>query len=238
MIPSAPIHRLKRDARLLARSAGIPLHAALDRIAAREGFSAWSLLAARAAALSPAAKFYARLGAGDLVLVGARPRQGKTLMGLRLAHEAIKAGHRAVLFTLEYTESDVRDRLAAIGAPEMMTSELFSFDGSDAIDADHIVAKLAAAPPRTLVVIDYLQLLDQRRDSPPLADQVRTLRDFARDRGLTLVFIAQVDRSFDPARKPFPELADVRLPNPLDLALFNQTCFLQAGEIRFRAAIS
>jgi hypothetical protein len=36
---SAPIHRLKSEAKQLARVAGIPLHAALDRIAAREGYS-------------------------------------------------------------------------------------------------------------------------------------------------------------------------------------------------------
>jgi hypothetical protein len=181
--PSLPIHRLKRDARLLSRSAGIPLHAALDRIAAREGFAAWSLLANRVAALTPAARLHARLEPGNLVLVGARPRQGKTLMGLELAREATRSGRRSIFFTLEYTEADIRDRLAAIGAPEMITDGLFGFDCSDAIDAGYILRQLATAPPRTLVVIDYLQLLDQRRDSPPLADQVRTLRAFARDRG-------------------------------------------------------
>jgi replicative DNA helicase len=236
VFPSAPIHRLKRDARLLARSAGIPLHEALDRVAAREGFSAWSLLAARAAALTPAARLYARLAPGDLVLVGARPRQGKTLMGLRLAREAVAAGRHSVFFTLEYAERDVLDRLAAIGAPEMAADARFTFDASDGIDAGHIVAALTAARPHTLVVIDYLQLLDQRRDSPPLAEQVSALRAFARDRGLILVFIAQIDRGYDPALKPFPDLADVRLPNPLDLALFDRTCFLNGGEVRFQTA--
>ncbi|WP_029075544.1 DNA helicase [Kaistia adipata] len=234
MTPSAPIHRLKRDARLLARSAGIPLHAALDRIAAREGYSAWSLLAARAAALTPAEKLHARLAPGDLVLVGARPRQGKTLMGLQLARAATRAGQRSVFFTLEYTEAEIRDRLAAIGAPEMATGDQFAFDCSDAIDAGYIMRQLATAPAGTLAVIDYLQLLDQRRDSPPLADQVRALRAFARDRGLILVFISQIDRSFDPALKPLPDLGDVRLPNPLDLSLFDRTCFLHGGEIRFQ----
>lgn len=84
-------------------------------------------------------------------------------------------------------------------------------------------------------MIDYLQLLDQRRDSPPLTVQVPALRAFARDRGLILVFISQIDRSFDPALKPLPDLGDVRLPNPLDLSLFDRTCFLHGGEIRFQA---
>ena len=72
---SVPIYRLKRDARNLARNESIPLHTALDRIATREGFSSWSLLAAQAAARSPAAKLYARLNQGELVLLGARRRE-------------------------------------------------------------------------------------------------------------------------------------------------------------------
>ena len=41
---SAPVYQLKRKARLLSRTDNIPLHEALDRIAVREGFAAWSLL--------------------------------------------------------------------------------------------------------------------------------------------------------------------------------------------------
>lgn len=91
---------------------------------------------------------------------------------------------------------------------------------------------LKSAPRGTLVVIDYLQLLDQRRESPPLATQVSALKSFARDRGLVIVFISQIDRSYDPSKKPHPEIQDVRLPNPLDLMLFNKTCFLNNGEVQ------
>ena len=85
--------------------------------------------------------------------------------------------------------------------------------------------------PNTLVVIDYLQLLDQRRRNPPLAEQVTSLKLFAQQRAIQLVFLAQIDRRYQPAQKPLPDLSDVRLPNPLDLSLFNKTCFLQAGEL-------
>ena len=43
---SAPLYHLKRQAKLLSRAEKIPLHEALNRIAEREGFSGWSLLAA------------------------------------------------------------------------------------------------------------------------------------------------------------------------------------------------
>ena len=115
--------------------------------------------------------------------------------------------------------------------------DLFEFDSSDEVSSDYIVKRLATAPRGTLVVVDYLQLLDQKRENPELMVQVRALQSFARDRGLIFVFISQIDRSYDPAiNKPCPGLEDVRLPNPLDLSLFTKTCFLNNGEIQFRAA--
>lgn len=233
---SAPIYHLKRMARRLSRESGIPLHKALDRIAIAEGFSAWSMLAATAAAVTPANRLFPQFRPGDLLLVGARPGQGKTLMSLELAVEAMKSGSRAAFFSLEYTEREVLDRLRAIGADPAQFAGMFEVDCSDAISADHVVTQMAAAPRGTLVVIDYLQLLDQRRANPDLAVQVRALKSFARDRGLIVVFISQIDRSYDPAIKPCPDLDDVRLPNPLDLTLFDKTCFLNQSEVRFRAA--
>ncbi len=233
---SAPVYYLKRQARLLSRKEGVPLHEALDRVAAKEGFAGWSLLLTKASATTPAGKLFARLMPGDLVLVGARPGQGKTLMSLELAVEAMKSGNRGVFFTLEYTQADVLDRFRAIGVEPAHFNDLFEFDNSDAICADYIVGKLGSAPRGTLVVIDYLQLLDQKRENPALTVQVPMLRSFARDRGLVFVFISQIDRSYDPSKKPLPDVGDVRLPNPLDLALFDKTCFLNRGEILFEAA--
>jgi replicative DNA helicase len=233
---SAPIYHLKRKAKLLSRKQGIPLHEALDRIAAAEGFNAWSLLAAKAAAVTPAGKLFPQLKPGDLLLVGARPGHGKTLMSLQLAVEAMKSGHRGAFFSLEYTEKDVLDRFRAIGAEPAQFDGLFEFDCSDAISADYIVKRMAGAPRATLVVIDYLQLLDQRRENADLMIQIRTLKSFARDQGLIVVFVSQIDRSYDPSAKSCPDLSDVRLPNPLDLKLFDKTCFLNDGEVQFRAA--
>ncbi len=227
---------LKRKARLLSRKENVPLHEALDRIALQEGFSDWSLIAAKASAASPARKLYARLKSGDLLLVGARPRQGKTLMSLELAVEAMKSGNRGVFFTLEYTVKDMLDRFRAIGVEWAQFDGLFQFDNSDAISADYVARTLASAPRGTLVVIDYLQLLDQKRENPDLAAQIRALKSFARDRGLIIVFISQIDRSYDPSKKSCPDIGDVRLPNPLDLELFDKTCFLNNGEVRFQEA--
>ena len=233
---SAPIYRLKRQARALSRKERIPLHEALDRIAAEEGFTAWSLLAAQASYISPSREVLNQLSPGDLVLLGARPGQGKTLMSLELIVEAIKSGERGVFFTLEYTESDVLNRFQAIGKDPAEFGDRFEFDNSDTISADYIVNRLASAPRGTVVVIDYLQLLDQKRENPQLLDQVRALKALASDRGLIIVCISQIDRAYDQSIRSIPGIEDVRLPNPLDLTLFNKTCFMNEGEIRIEVA--
>lgn len=233
---SAPVYRLKRKARELARRDDIPLHLALDRVAIGEGFGAWSLLAAKSAETLSADGLLARLEPGDLLLIGARPGHGKTLLSLELAVEAMKAGRRAVFFTLEYTARDVLGRFRALGVDPAQFETLFSFDDSEAISADHIMRALAEAPRATLAIVDYLQLLDQKRGNPELGAQISALKAFAQARGIILVFISQIDRSYDPAVKSCPDLSHVRLPNPLDLSLFSKTCFLHEGEVRFQAA--
>ncbi|TCD15864.1 DNA helicase [Oricola cellulosilytica] len=227
---SAPIHALKREAKALSRRQNIPLTKALDRIARR--FAAWSLLMAKMAAVPDPEKLHAALQPGDLLLLGARPRQGKTLMSLRLAAHAMKIGRKAFFFTLDFTKTEVVEHFGLIGEDEARFGSRFAADCSDAISAGYIVTRLGDAPRGALVVIDYLQLLDQRRENPPLSEQVATLRAFARERAITIVFLSQIDRSFDPELKPVPGREDVRLPNPLDLDLFDKACFLHGGEVR------
>lgn len=232
---SAPIFHLKRRAKAQAQNESIPLHQALDKIAIEEGFATWSLLAARASSQPKARDLLDRLKPGDLVLLGARPGQGKTMMGLDLIMEAAKSGRRGAFFTLEYNQDDIVERIDRSSAPSLPLPDLIDFDTSDNISANHIMARLDRASRGTLVVIDYLQLLDQKRDNPPLENQVHTLKRFAEEKGLIIVFISQIDRTYDASEKPCPDLSDVRLPNPLDLSHFDMTCFLNAGEIRIEA---
>lgn len=70
---SAPVYKLKRRAKLMARSDNTPLHKALDTVAAEEGFQSWSHLASAAQLGAPAIRLLKALDAGDLMLLGARP---------------------------------------------------------------------------------------------------------------------------------------------------------------------
>lgn len=252
MTLTQPIHALKRRARLLARELGIPLHAALDRVARDEGFRTWSHLSARtstphapathAAATDTSAlhtssphdarALFTQLEPGDLILLAARPRQGKTVLGLELAVEALKAGRAASVFSLESTEDGVRAWFARTDCDPGTVRNRLRIDTSDDITAAHIIRELSAAARGTLVVVDYLQLLDRRRREPELGAQLASLRAFTRERGLITVCLSQINRAFERSARTVPTLADVHQPNPLDLGLFTKGCFLHDGQMR------
>ena len=168
-------------------------------------------------------------------MLGARPGHGKTLMGLELIVESIKTGNRAAFYSFEFTEKEVSERFEVSGISINANNDVLTIDTSDKICADYIVGKLSAAPRGTVVVIDYLQLLDQNRQNPSLSDQVSVLKSFADRSGVIVILISQIDRSYDPATKHMPEIADVRLPNPLDLTLFTKTVFLNDGDVNLQA---
>jgi len=231
---SAPIYRLKRQAKLLSRDKKIALHEALDRIAHKEGFESWSLLAARLADASASRSLLAQLEEGDLLLLGARPGHGKTLMGLQLIVDAIRSGRNGILFTLEYTTSEVHERLRALGEDPDQLGDLLSIVTSDDISSDFIIRYLEGAERGTVAVIDYLQILDQQRNKPELSIQISALQKFARKQGFVLVFLSQIDRSYDPTRKPLPDVRDLRLPNRIDPRIFSKTCFMHEGEMLFQ----
>jgi len=230
---SAPIYQLKRKARLLARVADVPLHQALDRTAREQGYTSWSLLAAQHTPPRFATSVLSRLAEGDLLLLGARPGHGKTMLGLELLLDAVREGRTATFFTLECTDQESRRHIRSLSGGEELGDKV-EIVTSDEISADYIMRHMSDSPRGAVAVIDYLQILDQKRSKPTLSEQVPVLRDFARSTGVVLAFISQVDRSFDPDMKALPDMKDIRLPNPIDLKLFTKACFLHDGEARFQ----
>ena len=233
---SSPIYALKRQAKLLARHTNIKLHEALNQIATKEGFSDWSHLASSYSKATPAKEIMSQLNPGDMVLIGARPGHGKTLLGLELAALAKKNKRIGYVFSLDYNDKDVWDRYEKLALDVKESDGPIVVDTSDVICAAHIIERLATTPDRAFIVVDYLQLLDQKRSNPPLEEQVRALKNFAIEYGAVVVLISQIDRAFELSSSTMPTLADIRLPNPLDLSLFDKKCFLHDGQIQIEMA--
>ena len=125
---------------------------------------------------------------------------------------------------------EVARRFAEVGV-DVAQAQALRVDTSDALCADHIIAALGDAPRGSVAVVDYLQILDQDRRLPPLGAQMAALADFARRSGVIVVLIAQIDRGFADEAGP-PDWGDVRLPNPVNLDLFDRAVFLQDGAVR------
>lgn len=231
---SAPIFILKQQAKALARRERLARHRALDLLARREGFQNWSQLASAWNARRPHLQLLDALSPGSLVLLAARPGQGKTLLGLQLAAEAARRGEHALFCSLDLSESDVVRHCENLGAHPDRLDGRFVVDTSDAISASYLTKRLASAAPArgTFVVIDYLQALDQNRANPPLAQQLSELKALAARQQLVIVCLGQIDRNYDASTNTLPGWNDVRLPNPVDLGLFDKACFLHQGAMR------
>lgn len=169
-----------------------------------------------------------------MLLLGARPGQGKTLLGLDLLLDAVREGRQGVFFTLEWSERQSRERLRSRAGDEPALADAVEVVASDAIGAEFIVRHLAQAPRGTVAVVDYLQILDQQRSKPDLSEQIAVLQSFARERGVIFAFISQIDRAYDPDAKPMPDVQDLRLPNKVDIGLFSKACFLHQGKSQFQ----
>jgi hypothetical protein len=52
----------------------------------------------------------------------------------------------------------------------------------------------------------------------------------------TLVCLSQIAREFKPSYKAVPSWPDVRMPNAMDLSLFDKACFMHDGKMHLHAA--
>ncbi len=231
---SAPIHVLKRKAKELKRSNLITLTEALDDIAMAEGFASWSLLQSKVNAFVPRTKdeVLNDLFPGDLMLIGARPGLGKTTMALQLLLQAIKEERVCFFFSLEYTQKEAVEKLSQLDEAYEQHQSLLKLDCSDEISSDYIINKTQGiVKVGSLIAVDYLQLLDQQRNKPPLQKQVEDLKAYAKETNCIIIFISQIDRSFEQEGNVRPSLENIRLPNPLDLGLFNKSIFVNHEQI-------
>ena len=230
MKTSFPIFVLRRQAKELKNRHGIAMSEALNRIAIREGFTSWSLLMSGSAGLFPTqfSEVLEFLNHGDLALIGARPGVGKTSFATGMFVQAIQRERpKGFFFTLVETPAQLTARISRYDENISRDKGAHWLSYSNEICADYIIREVRdRVKPGSLIVIDYLQLLSEKRVNPPLQEQVAQLKKFASESGCIVVFICQLDRQVESRDNQRPTIEDIRLPNPLDLGLLNKVILL------------
>lgn len=179
--------------------------------------------------------------AGELIILAARPGFGKSALALQIARNVADSGQRVAVFSLEMAATELAKRLIAAdsGVPhfrmkagEMNEQEVLRFwDAVNALGVLPIlicdepimrpgeirgrVRRLHQQEPLSLVVIDYLQLLDGsngRRDGrqQEVADISHALKALARELSLPVLALAQLNREVERRAGQRPMLSDLR----------------------------
>lgn len=182
-----------------------------------------------------------RLGgfrSGELVVIGARPKIGKTTLGINAATFAAKQGYPVGIFTLEMKAGELLQRIIASesGVPAKAAEHGYTDDQQKAqmvkamarvsklplmirdqftITVDQISLQCRKWKKRNglkMVLIDYLQLVNRSKTSTTaeaIAEITRKLKNLAGDLDVPIVLISQLNRLSDTDQRP-PRLSDLR----------------------------
>ncbi len=179
----------------------------------------------------------------DFIIVGARPSFGKTAFVLDIArHVALDASQPVGVFSMEMSREQVIDRLIAAEAQvdlwklrtgrlrdemefqmiqaafdKLHQAPLFIDDApSPTVVQIRSMARRLQAEQRnlSLLVVDYLQLIQPRRGYESMVQQVteisRGLKSLARELNIPLLVVSQLSRAVDQRERQVPRLSDLR----------------------------
>jgi len=173
---------------------------------------------------------------GQLIVIAARPGEGKTTLAGNIAeHVAVRLGEPALFFSLEMTERELLDRFvsslsgiplstilqgdvsdpAFLPALESLRNALLLVDDTPALHVQQIRARALRAKRRHglgLVVVDYLQLVRAKaeRRHEEVATVSRALKALAKELACPVIALSQLNRASESRNDKRPTLADLR----------------------------
>lgn len=193
----------------------------------------------------------------DFIVVGARPSYGKTAFVLDIArHVGVEVGAPVGIFSLEMSREQVTDRIIAAEAQvdlwklrtgrlkdegefEMIQAALDRLHKAPLFIEDNpsptviqirsMARRLQAEQGQlALLVVDYLQLIQPRKNYDSMVQQVteisRGLKSLARELSIPLLVVSQLSRAVDQREIKIPRLSDLResgsIEQDADVVLF------------------
>lgn len=178
------------------------------------------------------------LRGGQLIVIAARPKQGKTIMALNIGASVIKQDKSVVVFSLEMPEEQLMDRVASnmtntfyrniqtVDFDDAQWSNVASFmawmaekpflidDDSDVTVSD-IRARaraIAAKQPLGLIIVDYLQLVHAtgENENIRIGSVATGLKKMAKELDCPVIALAQMNRGVEDRQDKKPILRDLR----------------------------
>lgn len=208
----------------------------LESVAEREGF-----ITGVPSGFKDFDRYTAGLQPSDLIILAGRPSMGKTALALNIGYNAsVETGKGVAVFSLEMSKMQLGLRLlgfhAGIDATRLRTGLLRDTDWQKLMDsANHLselsmfiddtsylsVLEMKAKCRRlmkknelTLVIVDYLQLIQGRRSAESrqmeISEISRSLKALAKDLNVPVMALSQLNRKVEDRPNKRPQLADLR----------------------------
>lgn len=177
---------------------------------------------------------------GQLVIVAARPGLGKSSLAMQIVHHNVTQATPVGMISLEMSGDELADRLLALAtqanmhdvrtgcAPHRVITQVTTAIGKLAehefLVDDRTSGELSTVQARArqmlanggirLLIVDYLQLMhvaDRRENRVQEVSAIsRGLKQLARELGIPVIALAQLNRALESRADPTPVLSDLR----------------------------
>lgn len=174
---------------------------------------------------------------GKLYILAARPKVGKSSLAQSIGLTMAKAGRPTLMMSLEMGSEEVADRAVvntgrldysamssgkmtpedwtrAADALQDLTGAPLYVDDQGGIKLSDIRAKARSVPGLKVLVLDYLQLcgsdLKDANRNAQVEELTRGLKTLAKDMGLAIVALSQLNREVEKRATKRPQLSDLR----------------------------
>lgn len=182
----------------------------------------------------------AGLQRSDLIIVAARPSMGKTTFAMNLMENICLNGKRALVFSMEMPKEDLLDRtfasIGGINQTNLKRGNLTPLEQASFVRAEQVISgmdiiiddeagltlsKLRARAikhhresPLSAIMIDYLQLMPgegkETNRTQIISDISRGLKLLAKELGIPVIALSQLNRSLEQRQDKRPINSDLR----------------------------